>query len=305
MRLEDRLASVAARQYGLLTHAQARAAGCSDDAIRARTRSGRWLAPHRRVYAVAGAPRGWPQTVLAACLAAGDPVAASHRTAAALWGLRADPPGAVDLLTPRRRRVRLDGVAHHSTLLLPMSDVTHHGPVPVTTVARTLVDVAGTLRGDRLGRAIDDALRRQLLRLDDLSACVARFDGAHGRALVAVRAALAERLPRDPGDSDGELWILGVLLRAGLPTPVQQHPVVLEGRRRRIDLAYPEQGVAIEFDGFHVHTLKTVFDDEKARAGALAAAGWTVLPFTSATPEGDIVRRTRLALERAGDRRSA
>jgi hypothetical protein len=121
-----------------------------------------------------------------------------------------------------------------------------------------------------------------------------------------VREAAVARLPIEPGESDGELWVLRTLLDAGLPMPVQQHRVVLEGRRRRIDLAYPDLGIAIEFDGraFHDETL-TSFDDGRARAGALGAAGWIVLPFTSTTAEADIVRRTRGALDQARRRRPA
>lgn len=144
-----------------------------------------------------------------------------------------------------------------------------------------------------------------MLTLADLVRCVNRFEGAHGRPLVGVRAEVAERLGREPGGSDGELWVLRTLLAAGLPVPVQEHPVVLEGRRRRIDLAYPEQMVAIEFEGEAVHDTVSAFHDDKARAGALAAAGWAVLPFTTRTSEADIVRRTRAALDVAVHRRPA
>ena len=91
--------------------------------------------------------------------------------------------------------------------------------------------------------------------------------------------------------------MLEVLRRAGLPLPIAQHRVVVGGRSRRLDYAYPEHKIAIEFDGFAEHgLLRSTFDDDRVRGNALALDGWLVLHFTSRSTDAEIVGRTREAL---------
>ena len=83
--------------------------------------------------------------------------------------------------------------------------------------------------------------------------------------------------------------MLRVLVAAGLPAPAQQHRVRLGGRSFRIDLAYVDSKLAIELDGWDVHRTRTAFDDDRARANLLVAHGWTLLRFTSRSPDAEIV----------------
>jgi len=285
-----RLTQIAVAQHGLVTADQARAAGLTRQQIRWLTRSGAWKAIRPKVYALVGVPPTWVQAVAAAVLAVGPEAWASHATAAALWAMPRIEPYAIEVVTPLGRRVGLPGVTGHRSSALFTKDLSAHRRVPVTTPERTLVDLSARMAPDQLGTILDDGLRRRLIRLDRVGACVGRLACAPGRSPATVHALLAERLPGyDPGDSDLETQVLRILVTAGLPPPVQQHRVRLGNRSVKIDLAYPELLVAIELDGWEFHGNRTAFDQDRARANLLVAAGWTLLRFTSRSPAEEIV----------------
>ena len=93
-----------------------------------------------------------------------------------------------------------------------------------------------------------------------------------------------------PGGSDPERRFLRVLEVAGLPAPVPQHRVVIKGRTFRLDGAYPDLMIGVEFDGFDYHTSRSDFDYDRERDRLLELAGWLMLHFTSRTPDAVIVR---------------
>jgi very-short-patch-repair endonuclease len=292
---ERELAQIAHRQHGLVTRGQALAAGMSARQVTGRLARGRWHLVRRGVYAGGWVPPSWHQAVMAVVLAVGPPCAVSHATAARLWGLPVPVGDGIHLRTPGNRRVALDGVVHHRA---ERDEVTVHRRMPVTTVARTLVDIGAT------ERVVDDALRRGLVRLDDLAACLDRLDRRGRRRTLGLRELLADRLPGDrPAANDWERWLAAVLRRAGLPAPVRQFPVEVGGRRRYLDLAYPEERIGLEFDGFAEHGLvRSTFDDDRRRDNALRLAGWLVLHFTSRSTPAAIVETVTAALQQ---RRSA
>ena len=293
--------NIARRRLGLITRAQALQL-VSKAELRGLVDRGYLVVRRRGVYAVAGAPETYEQAVLAAVLAAGDFARASQRTAARLWSLRVPPPELIDVLTLPNRRLRLDGVAQHRNqrLELPISQV---GVVPVTSVAQTLVDCLPFLPGRMYVRAVDDAKRRGLLTYEQLEAAHAAIDRGPktGRHLVVPgRPVVADR--RHAGGSDREIDVLEVIRRAGLPEPVQQFPIIVAGRQRYLDYAYPAKRVYLEFDGFAEHGLiREVFDDDRDRDAELGLMGWLKLAFTSNTRESDIVRRIGTALDRVLD----
>jgi len=293
---ERRALERAARQHGLLTRDQARAAGMTDDQVDQRLRRGRWVLVRRGVVRVTGAPSTEAQAVLAACLAVGREAVASHLTAARLWRLRLPDPEKIEVTTPPGRRSRLDGVRHHRLATLGAEDVHRVTGVPVTTPARTLLDCGSRVEAAVLGKAVDDALRRRLLRMVDLVASHRR------RPTAALGTVLAERAPGyDPGGSDRELQVLRHLVAAGLPAPVQQHPVTVGDRSFRLDLAYPHALVAIEFDGWDAHGTFEAFHGDRERSRLLVAAGWRLVHVTARTTPADLVRAVRsLLLARAG-----
>ncbi|MBW3573868.1 MAG: hypothetical protein KY450_03240 [Actinobacteria bacterium] len=298
MTVDEQLARIARQQHGLLSRRQALDSGLSPSGIRTRLARGDWLLLRRSVYAIAGVQPSVHQAALAVCLAAGDVCWASHRTAAQLWGLEVPAPTAIEVLTLPAQRVRLEGVTNHRSSALHLADLTWCGLVPTTSVARTLVDCIPHLPGRRLAMAVDDARRQGRLGIAELAACAGRLDHGGGRHLVRLRSVLADRLPGShPGGSRRELDLLGVLVRGGLPVPAQQHEVVVGGRRRLLDYAYPCEMVGIEWDGFAEHGLiRSTFDDDRRRGNDLAVAGWIMLHFTSNSSPAHIVERTAEAL---------
>ena len=288
---------LARRQLGLFTRAQALQLA-SNAELRTLVRRGDVVAVRRGVWALAGHPPSYEQAVLAAVLAAGEPAWASHRTAAQLWKLQVPAPVAIDVLTLPNRRLHLEGVAQHRNAPIDLDDVTTLGPVPVTSVAKTLVDCAPFLPGSQLQRAADDARRRRLMSSQELERALTNVDRGRrtGRHLVRpVRAVVAAT--HDAGGSDRELDVLRILRRSGMPLPVQQFPIVVGGRQRYLDYAYPAERIYLEWDGFAEHGLiRSTFDDDRVRDAELSLLGWLGLHFTSSTTPADLISRVGRAL---------
>jgi very-short-patch-repair endonuclease len=112
-----------------------------------------------------------------------------------------------------------------------------------------------------------------------------------------MRAILEARLPGfDPGGSDQETKLVRWLVEAGLPRPKQQYRVRVRGRTYRLDLAYPAVQLAIEYDGYDIHTMRTVFDTDPVRDMDLEDEGWRVLHFTSRSTRREVTDRVSHAL---------
>jgi hypothetical protein len=287
---------LARRQLGLITTAQAMQLVTRHQF---ETIAERYLRPVRRgVWAVAGAPETYEQTVLAAVLAAGDFAWTAERTAAKLRGLKVPPPDEIDVLTLPNRRLHMSGVRQHRNASISADDIGRVGVIPATTAAKTLVDCLPWLPGPMFQIAVDDARRRGLVTYEEVVAAHGFIDRGRrtGRHLVVpARPVLADR--HNPGGSDRELDVLGILRRAGLPLPVQQHPIYVARRWRSLDYAYPEPKIYLEWDGFNEHGLiRSTFDDDRERDAELALLGWLGLHFTSNTQERDLANRVERAL---------
>lgn len=296
-----RLISIAASQHGLITVDQAARAGLKGEQIRWLTRSGHWIAVRPKVYAVAGAPPTYAQAVAAAVYAAGPRAWASHATAGVLWDMPKVEAPTIEVVCPLDRKVGLAGVTGHRSGALFSRDLRVYRRIPVTSPERTLVDLSARVSEGALARILDDGLRRRVLRLDQLRRCVGRLAGAPGRRTAVVQGLLAERLPGyDPGDSDLETRVLRLLVANGFPPPVQQYRLRIGGRTILLDLAHPEVMLAMELDGFEHHRSRTAFDDDRVRGNLIVFAGWTLVRFTSRTPDDDIIRVVRAAWDRFG-----
>ena len=251
--------------------------------IQHRLATGRWVLVARGVYRLAGVPVTWKQRALAACLISGAGAVVSHRSAAVLWGISGFRPGPVDITVPpgRSNRNALARV-HRSTV-----EAVRRDGIPVTRPARTIADLARVVSGDLLEEGIDDVLCRRLCRLDDLPA----------------RGQLREVLAAWNGDgmAEGvaEMRVVRGLLAAGLPAPVRQYEIWVDGVLvARVDLAYPPFRLAMELDGFRWHAGRRRYRSDRMRRNRVEAAGWRLL---EAAPEDidDLVAGAAAIVQRA------
>lgn len=248
--------------------------------IEHRVAIGRWERLHRGVFRIGGAPDRFEASSLAACFASGPLAVVSHTAAAWLWRLDGATEGSVVISAPRR--VRVPGVAAHTATDLCGRDVSRIGPIPVTTAARTLVDLAAVVDSTILETAVDDALRRGLTSVARLRSTYGRLArrGRHG--IGAVRE-LLDRRPDATAvpDSPLEAKAQRLLRSAGLPPAVLHYRVRVQGRTIAvIDLAYPAHKVAIELDGYRYHHGRARWQSDLTRMNALTALGWQVLRFS-------------------------
>jgi hypothetical protein len=262
----------------LITRRQLLELGCTKALIEAWLDSGVLFRVHRGVYALAGARVDFDFKVLAGVLAAGEGAVASHRTAGALFGLRRLTCNSVEVTVPGRRAPKGKGLVGHRSDRLEGADRTVVGVVPVTTPARTLLDLAGVLDPSRLGGVLDDVIVRKLASLGAVERVLVRVEGER-RAGARVLAELVEerRLGKRSSETGLEDELLEVFRAFGLPEPVRQFVLPLPGGgTARFDAAYPDLLLGFEADGdrWHKGLLDRMRDE--ARDEQCGLIGWTV-----------------------------
>lgn len=289
------LEALAARQLGLLTLEQLLGSGLSARMIGTRVERGELIAVRRRVYRLAGARPTWEQCLLAAILAAPVGAVASHLAAARVWRMRGID---ADLLeVSYLRRLQLDGVWTHRTRTLIPADVTQRGAIPVTTAARTLVDLSSVVPATILGRALDESVRADQTTLVAVDRCARRLRTAHRtRDLSVIRELIAERGDGpELGDSPLETKILAWIREAGLPDPETQYRVRLGGKQRRLDAAYPDLRIAMEFNGWSEHGKRSALEPDLTRRNDIEVDGWLLLEFAHRHTRSEVVGTVRAA----------
>jgi len=266
---DAKVAWIAARQHGAIGHAQLVDAGLSQTEINRRVTAG-WLhRQHRGVFAV-GHPgltaRGrW----VAATLAGGDGAVLSHRSAAALWGIGrdGDAPTITIPATKRRRRAGLEihagQLRHDETLVVD--------GIPVTSVGRTLLDLAEVVTVNELTTIIDNATNSRRLGRNTMPSVIDAANGRHG--LKALKQALRLTRPQDVlTRSELERRALKLIATTGLPIPdVNQR---LHGYE--VDLLWRDARLVVELDSRPHHGTDIALDRDTRRAGDLMAHGWRV-----------------------------
>ena len=155
------MAELAARRWGVLSRAQLRALGVAPATVDYWVQSHRLEVVYRGVYAVGGSVLRGEGHRLAAVLACGPGAVLSHRSAATQWGLLATSQTRIDVMAPASRH-GIPGIRLHRTRSLDAQDTTNHEGIPITTVHRTLLDLAATTRADELERALAQAMYLQL-----------------------------------------------------------------------------------------------------------------------------------------------
>jgi very-short-patch-repair endonuclease len=216
-----------------------------------------------------------------ACFAWGPAAAISHCSAAALRKLPGFEPGRPELSVPRDRKRKADGIIHRP-LSLPPVDVEVLDAIPVTTVARTFIDIAGIVSPENLEVALDDALRRGLVSVPRLRWRLKETDRGGRAGIAALRALLDVRDGSSHvTQSVFETKVLQEIRRAALPEPVLQYEIRDGGLLIAIvDFAYSEEKVAIEVEGRPWHTGRIKFESDLGRRNALTELGWRVIHVT-------------------------
>jgi len=267
------------------------AIGLTPDAILVRVRRGQLHPLHRGTYAVGHANPTRDGWMLAAVKACGADAVLSHFSAAALprvIGWEDRYPDVLVLGENPPRHPRING---HRTSFLPPEHVTTVRGIPVTTVERTLLDLAGVLSGDRLRRAMRESQRLGLTTLGSLVATLRGPGPTRGRkAFAAVLATGAA-----PTRSELEDVVLDLLLRGGFAHPLVNAPLYLAGRCIIPDFRWGD--LVLEADGaFHDDPFERVADRE--RQAILESHGFRVIRVTWAQAiarPGDTLRRCEAA----------
>ena len=276
--VEARVADVAARQHGVVSRAQLESLGVEGTGIARRVAAGRLQRVHRAVYAVGHRPRTSETRWMAAVLACGRGAVLSHLDAAALWRIYRGEGARVHVTSLTRSGDSVKAVRIHRARRLHPDDVTVHRGIPVTTVARTLVDLTDVLGGDRVLRAVREAEYLRLLDHDDLTAAVER---AHGRRrLRTLKAAIARHRPGQIVRYELEHRFLELLDGLGLPEPETNIKVETMRRSYTVDCLWRDERVAVELDGRAAHERASAFEEDRRRDAALTSIGLRTMRFT-------------------------
>jgi very-short-patch-repair endonuclease len=279
---EQVIAEIASDAHGVVTRMRLLSAGITIAEIKQRLRTGALLREHPGVYRVGHRAPSLEASYLAAALACGEGAALIGAAAGHLLGLLSGPAPAPTVLTLTERRV--PGVATRRTRLIHPAEVTTWRGIPVTTVARTLVDLAALLSREDLARACHEAGVR------------------HSTTPAAVETVLARR-PNSPGAGNlrailrGEVRVtlsklerrfLARLREAGLPIPVTNRPA----GGRRVDCRWPEHRLTVELDGYRYHHSRHAWEQDRRREREARARGDEFRRYTY----GDVVEHPRLML---------
>jgi putative AbiEi antitoxin of type IV toxin-antitoxin system len=273
------VARLAARSHGVVTRAQLLAAEITRAEIKWRLRTGALLREHPGVYRVGHRAPSVEARYLAAVWACGEAAVLSGRAAAHLWGLikgAAPPP---EVTAPSEHRI--DGVTTHRARSIERS--THRG-IPITTVPRTLVDLAAHLSLDALARACHEAG----VKHDTTPAQVEAVLAARPRIKGAKK--LREILRGDVQVTLSELerQFLARLKEADLPRPVTNR----RAHGRRVDCRWPEHRLTVELDSYRYHHSRHAWEQDRSREREARVRGDEFRRYTY----GDVVESPRLML---------
>jgi very-short-patch-repair endonuclease len=294
MRSHAEVARLAARQHGLVTHRQLRRLGFSSGRIGRSSRAFRLHRVHRGVYSLGHPVLSDHGRCLAAAMASGRGAVVSHEAAAWLWGLLSPCPRVIDVTVPRHGDRRAGIALHHSSTLVP-GEHGKFGPIPVTALPRTLLDLAATCSPRLTWSAIDRAERRGVLDLGAVDAMLKRRKGHRG--VERLRKALA--IYREPGfyRARSERLFRRLTKDAGLRRPLLNTWV----EKFEIDAYWEEERFAVEVDGWEAHRTRKAFEDDRLRAEEMKLAGIDVIRISARrieTEPGEVGRRLALLLRR-------
>jgi very-short-patch-repair endonuclease len=286
------IARIAGRQDNVISREQLLGAGLGRGAIAHRVRTGAWQRLHNNVYLLGPAAPSLLARARAAVMSCGADAVVSHRSAAEMFGLLAALGGEVHVTVPGRNVAPREGVRRHRIAGFRRGEVTKMHGIPVTTVTRTICDMAGTESPREVEHAYQEALYRRIVTDRQIAAILKREPRRRGARVIR---ALIENptLTR----SEKERALLRLLAQAQLPTPLTN--VRLHGYL--VDVYWPEHGLVLEFDGWQAHGHRNAFETDRKRDQVMLANGLRSMRVTDRhlTPE-PVALAARIAMALRG-----
>lgn len=279
--MERQIAALAARTHGVVTRAELLDAGITDAEIKHRLATGALIREYLGVYRVGHRAPSVRATYLAAVRASGHGALLGGRAAAYLYAVLKGEPPKPEVLTVTYRRVT--GLRTRRVRLDPR-DATRYDGIPITTVPRTIVDLAAALAPDELARVVHEAGIRYRVTPDAVEAVLARRPNSRGAAKLRrvlwgdVRVTLS-RL---------EARFLELLDEERLPLPDTN----CRAGGRRVDCRWPEHRLTVELDGYRFHSSRHAWEQDRRREREAHARGDDFRRYTY----GDVFEEPELML---------
>lgn len=275
--LEGKLAAVAAGRLGLFTLRDARRVGFSNDQLYRRVRAGLYERLGGGVFAVSGLPPTWERNAVAGLLAVGPLARLSHRAAAHVLGFDSFGECPIEVTVPRGVRTRTDLAVVHSTTYLHLLDGIRVGRFPVTSGARTIIDLCVVGATDEelsaaIGSATRDGYTSDVFLRKRLAAT--RGSGRHGIRL------LDEVLEGPIAHSHLERVFLRMVRQAGIDMPQTQVRMLGE-LVIRVDCVWEDAKVVVEVMGHRFHVTRENLQRDPQRRNELQEMGYMVIEFTA------------------------
>jgi very-short-patch-repair endonuclease len=269
--VEQAIARIAARQDNVISVDQLRTAGLGRGAITHRVKAGTMQRLHTGVYLLGAAPPTPMARARAAALACGADAVVSHRSAACLYGLLPDLGGNVNVTVVARNQAPRPGIRRHRVGALARGDVSVMSGLRITTVARTICDLAATESARDTEQAFQEALYHEIVTDRALGKVLEREPNRRGAPVI--RALIKDpRLSR----SERERRLLRLIKAAQLPKPLTN--VLVHGYKA--DMYWPSYGLIVEFDGWGAHGHRLAFENNRKRDQVLIANGLRVMRVT-------------------------
>ena len=281
--VEQELARMAGAAHGVVTRLELLGAGISAQEIKYRLRVGMLIREYRGVYRVGHRAPSVEARYLAAVRAGGEGALLSGRAAGHLFGLLKGAAPVPEVMTRTERR--LEGVRTRRSRKVDRRDGTVLRGIPVTTVPRTLVDLAAVLPLADLARACHEAGVRYRTTPADVEAVLARRPNCRGAGKLrrVLRGEVRVTL------SKLERRFLSLLRDAGLVLPETNRPA----GGRRVDCRWPEQRLTVELDSYRFHHSRHAWEQDRRREREARARGDEFRRYTY----GDVLEHPRYMLK--------
>jgi very-short-patch-repair endonuclease len=268
--LDRHAGDLATHQHGVIARRQLLEMGFSARMVERRVARGWLRSLYRGVYALGHEKLSMRGRWMAAVLACGDGAMLSHGSAAALWGL-IRPRGPIEIVTRNYRQS--PGLRVHRSRVHP-EDRDEIDAIPICSIARTLLDLAGIWDEGRVERTWEEADRLGLLELRAMEQICTRAQGRRGSGVIRRLIVVAREPVRTRSHLEDRFAVF--CRERGLPAPAF-NCVVLD---REVDALWPRERLIVEMDGFAFHSHRAAFERDRVRDAALQVAGYRVLHLT-------------------------